>query len=303
MATIAELLDSRQLTRDTNNVMAGRRVFRVLNAGNEAGAYGAFNDDADAQIFPGVPELQLDRAEVTCTNGNRLWLVTATYSTAAIGKFRVLEPAEDPLAEPFFGWDYRREATTIPYMVQQTLVTRSGEFEATKTVFSVSTIEVRDVRIIRSLRVQFIGSTRQLDIIAAQDGVLHLIRGQRYLFTGAEVQQDTADQTKFLITYTWEQDLGTRLVASPEAPILITGQLITLPGANTDFGGRGVILGARNELGDQFFTSGRRMVRPPYTKLDVVQPEEEFMHARAVLINLYDYDDLGWQQLPGMVPL
>lgn len=303
MATIAELIDQRQLSEDTNKTQAGRRVFRVLQAANEADALAAFYAEASTQVFPGMPRLELDRADVQGKAGNTLFIVTATYSTADLAKFAYLDnPA--PADDPFFGWSYRKETVKLPFMFQQRMITRSGTRTATKEVFSVKTLDVRETRIMRTLKVKFQGSTRQLDQIAVQDRKLHLIRGSQLLFTGADVQQDAADQTKFSITYTWELDIGTRVAASDTTPVLIYGTASTAapiqPGTQLR---KGIVMGARLERNDVYFTSGYIVVRPAFYVLDVVQGENEERPPRAVAIMQYDEDPNGWRDLPGMVNL
>lgn len=303
MATIAELIDQRNLSEDTNKTMAGRRVFRVLEASNEAAAVAAFYADASTQVFPGVPKLELDRIDIQPRAGNRLFVVTATYSTADIGKFRVLEAPEEQRDDPFFGWAYRKETVKIPFMFQQRMVTRSGSVQAIKEVFSVKTMDIRESRIVRSLKVKYEGSTRDLDQIAAQDRKLHSIRGALMLFIGADVQQDPADQRKFSITYNWEVDIGTRMVATDTTPVLVYGTSQTLPIAPGTQMRKGIVMGARMTIGDSLFTTGYIVVRPAFHVLDVIQGENEERPPRAVAILPYDTDDLGWRSLPGMVPL
>ena len=62
MASIAELIDSRQYTRDRNGKEAGTRVFRVLEAQNEAGARDEFSErSGDARITSEEPTDSLAR--------------------------------------------------------------------------------------------------------------------------------------------------------------------------------------------------------------------------------------------------
>ncbi len=303
MATIAELIDQRTLSEDTNKVQAGRRVFRVLQAANEADALAAFYADASTQVFPGMPRMELDRADIQGRAGNTLFIVTATYSTADLAKFAYLDNPQQR-DDPFFGWSYRKETIKIPFMFQQRLITRSGSQSATKEVFTVKTMEVRETRITRSLKVKFQGSTRALDIIAAQDRKLHSIRGALMLFQGADVQQDPADQTKFAITYNWEVDMGTRINASATTPVIVFGTAATgsplAPGTQLR---KGIVMGADLSPGDAYFSSGFIVVRPAFHVLDVVQGENEERPPRAVAILPYDEDAQGWRGLPGMVNL
>ncbi len=82
MASIAELIDSRQYTRDRNGKEAGTRVFRVLEAQNEAGARDEFYAMTDYNRFPGAGiGCILDRVAVEGRNGNTVFIVTASYSS------------------------------------------------------------------------------------------------------------------------------------------------------------------------------------------------------------------------------
>ena len=170
MATIAELIDSRQYTRDSNGKEAGTRVFRVLEAQNEAGARDEFYALTDYNRFPGAGfGCVLDRVSVEGRNGNTLFIVTAIYSSFK-GFIKRDEPEES--FQPYFGWGYKKATVTLPFVYQTTLTTSSGELQATKQVWSAKTIDIAEVRIARTLKVRYeTDNSNTLDVIAEAVGV------------------------------------------------------------------------------------------------------------------------------------
>lgn len=306
MASIAELIDSRQYTRDRNGKEAGTRVFRVLQAQNEAGARDEFYALTDYNRFPGAGVgCILDRVNVEGRNGNTLFIVTASYSS--FGGFLKRDEPEEAFV-PFFGWGYKKVTVKLPLIYAQEITTSSGESSVTKLVWSAKTIDISESRLIRTLKVRYqTDNSNTLDVIAEQDRKLHLIRGKQYLFTGADVQQDLKDPSVFLITYSWEQDNGTKVVVTPTARGFVAGVGL---GSSEDekpdkIKGIGYICGAINgQLFDKVYTFANTVyMRMPYFQIDLVAQATEDGSPRPVPIKIYDEDDDGWQQLPGMVPL
>lgn len=306
MASIAELIDSRQYTRDRNGKEAGTRVFRVLQAQNEAGARDEFYALTDYNRFPGAGiGCILDRVNVEGRNGNTLFIVTASYSS--FGGFLKRDEPEEAFV-PFFGWGYKKVTVKLPLIYAQEITTSSGESSVTKLVWSAKTIDISESRLIRTLKVRYqTDNSNTLDVIAEQDRKLHLIRGKQYLFTGADVQQDLKDPSVFLITYSWEQDNGTKVVVTPTARGFVAGVGL---GSSEDekpdkIKGIGYICGAINgQLFDKVYTFANTVyMRMPYFQIDLVAQATEDGSPRPVPIKIYDEDDDGWQQLPGMVPL
>ena len=309
MATIAELIDSRQYTRDSNGKEAGTRVFRVLEAQNEAGARDEFYALTDYNRFPGAGfGCVLDRVSVEGRNGNTLFIVTANYSSFK-GFIKRDEPEES--FQPYFGWGYKKATVTLPFVYQTTLTTSSGELQATKQVWSAKTIDIAEVRIARTLKVRYeTDNSNTLDVIAEQDRKIHTIRGKKYLFTGADVQQDTKDSRIYIITYNWEQDNGTRFKPTQSMRIYLRGNagpglglsaVAKIPSNDVSylcgFDGTSFVDYIPSSLETTF------LVRPPYTSIDITAPKDENSFPRPVLINQYDESPLGWQELPGMIPL
>lgn len=306
MASIAELIDSRQYTRDRNGKEAGTRVFRVLEAQNEAGARDEFYAMTDHNLFPGGGiGCILDRVAVEGRNGNTVFIVTASYSS--FGGFLKRDEPEESFV-PFFGWGYKKATVTLPFIYAQDVTTSSGEASVTKTVWAAKTINVFENRLIRTLKVRYqTDNSNTLDVIAEQDRKLHRIRGKLYLFTGADVQQDQKDPSVFLITYSWEQDNGTTVFTTPKVRGFVGGMSVA-PGLDEvpeKTKGIGYICGAIDgQLLDVVYSfAGDRLMRMPYTQIDLVAQATEDGAPKPVPIRLYSEDELGWQQLPGMIPL
>ena len=296
MASIAELIDARKFSRDEEGHIAGTRVFRVLQAQNEQAAKIAFDAMEDARIFPGYPFAVLDRVDIQGTNGNTLYLVNATYSTFRGGR-RERDPQAVP-AVPFFGWAYAKETVEIPFAYQNTITTRTGDDEVTAVVWDAKTVKVPERRIRRSLKVEYVSpNSAALDIIATQDHNIHTIRGMRYLFLGASVEQDTKDQTRYLITYTWELDRGTTITPTQSTLVVFPDTPLPDPGTGRQYG---YICAPREGVVNP---SGSVLIRKPYTTMDLVANQNAQAFPEAVLIQQYDEDTTGWQSLPGMVPL
>ena len=309
MASIAELIDSRQYTRDANGKEAATRVFRVLEAQNEAGARDAFYALTDFNRFPGAGfGCVLDRISVEGRNGNTLFIVTASYSSFK-GFLKRDEPEESFV--PFFGWGYRKVTIQLPFVYQTTLTTSSGELEASKKVWAAKTIDIAETRLVRTLKVRYqTDNSNTLDVIAEQDRKLHTIRGKQYLFTGADVQQDSKDTNVFIITYNWEQDNGTRFKPSQSVRIYLRGNAGP---------GQGLSAVAKLPTNDVSYLCGfdqnsfvdyspsalwtTYLVRPPYMSIDITAPTDDAAFPRPVAINQYDALPDGWQELPGMIPL
>jgi len=309
MASIAELIDSRQYTRDRNGKEAGTRVFRVLEAQNEAGARDEFYALTDHNRFPGASiGCILDRVNVEGRNGNTLFIVTASYSS--FGGFLKRDEPEESFV-PFFGWGYKKATIKLPFVFSTSITTSSGESSVTKQVWTAKTVDVSESRLIRTLKVRYsTDNSNTLDVIAEQDRKLHRIRGKQYLFTGADVQQDTKDPSVFIITYQWEQDNGTfSSSVNPRMKLYVAGNggpgegLIVTPSESNDVA---YLCGYNKDQGaDLVFDSdgGNFLIRSPYTQVDITASNAENKLPRPTGLRLYDEDDLGWQQLPGMVPL
>ena len=307
MASIAELIDSRQYTRDRNGKEAGTRVFRVLEAQNEAGARDEFYALTDYNRFPGAGiGCILDRVNVEGRNGNTLFIVTASYSS--FGGFLKRDEPEEAFV-PFFGWGYKKATVTLPFITPITVTTNSGESSVTRIVWTAKTVNIVENRLIRTLKVRYeTDNSNTLDVIAEQDRKLHRIRGKQYLFTGADVQQDLKDPNVFLITYQWEQDNDTRFlnVDNPRVQVFLGGTS-TLAGTVNQKPdktlGVGYLCGAIDTFGDVVLSGGNFEVRKPYTQIDLTAQTSEDGAPRPCFIKLFEEDDDGWQQLPGMIPL
>lgn len=306
MASIAELIDSRRYTIDRNGKEAGIRVFRVLEAQNEVGAKDEFRRLVGFDKFPGASAgCFLDSVNVEGKNGNTVFIITANYSS--FGGFLNLIQTEEAFV-PFFGWGYKKATVTLPFIYAQDVTTNSGEASVTKTIWNAKTFSVTENRLIRTLKVRYqTDNSNTLDVISEQDRKLHTIRGKQYLFTGADVQQDTKDQSVFLITYTWEQDNGTTVLTSPKVRGFVGGMGI---GAQLDekpekIKGIGYICGAiYGQVLDLVYPfTTPVMMRMPYYQIDLVAQATEDGAPKPVPIRLYDEDADGWQQLPGMIAL
>lgn len=310
MATIAELIDSRKYSRDQNGNEAGSRSFRVLQVQNEAGARDEFFQLADCRIFPGCPGMVLDRVDVEGKNGNTVFVVNATYST--FGGFRKREEIENGV-RPFFSWSYTKETVELPFTFLINVTTSTENQSTTLPVATAKIVKISERRIMRILKTRYqTQNVASLDIIAEQDRKIHRIKGQQYLFMGADVQQDPKDQTSFVITYSWQQDRGTYITAKGNSGVYVSAgeqfNPVTLDPQTQRFGYviaapiENVIPGPR--------TQGRFLVRPPYSTLDLVPANisvdfetDKLFPPQAVAIYQYDEDDNGWRSLPGMIEL
>jgi hypothetical protein len=305
MASIAELIDSRQYTIDRNGKEAGIRVFRVLEAQNEVGAKDEFRRLTGFDKFPGASSgCILDSVNVEGKNGNTLFIVTANYSS--FSGFLRREESEQAF-QPFFSWGYRKVTVKLPFLYQGEITTSSGEFEITKKVWFAKTVDIVESRLIRTYKTRFqTQNMNDLDVIAEQDRKLHFINGNQYLFTGADVQQDTKDPTVYIITYTWELDKGTKAFATPKMKLYITGENSVTPAeVPTLRNDIGILCGFKSLAStDQYVSSSSEavLIRSPYTQVDVTGAESESAIPRPTGYSLYDTADEGWQQLPGIGP-
>lgn len=296
MASIAELIDSRKFSRDEEGHLAGTRVFRVLQAQNEQAAKIAFDALEDSRVFPGYPFAALDRVDIQGTNGNTLYVVTATYTSFRGGR-RQRDP--DTLPDvPFFGWSYAKETVDVPFAYLKTITTRTGDNEDSAIVWDAKTVKVAERRVRRSLKVSYESDdTSTLDVIAAQDHRIHTIRGTKYLFLGASVEQDSKDQTRFLITYTWELDRGTTITPTESTLVVFPDSPIPDPGTGRQYG---YICAPREGIVN---ANGSITIRKPFTVMDLVANQNARAIPEAVLIQTFENDPDGWRSLPGMVPL
>jgi len=293
--SISEMIDSRRYSRDADGQRAGTRVFRVLNAQTEDAARVEWEGLSDGRVFPTDPALVWDRIDVQGTNGNTVYIVTATYTTFRGGR-RQRDPETLP-AEPVFGWGQAKETVDIPFAYQVDITTATGDQTATKTVWDAKLVKVVERRVRRTLRVEYTTTnTATLDVIAEQDHKVHKIRGKYYLFLGADVQQDSKDQTRFIITYSWELDNGTWVTSTDDTLIIFPDSPIPDPGDGLR---HGYVCAPRYTVqrGDAF------NIRKPYTTLDLIAPRNPETPPQAVNIQAVENDDDGWRSLPGMVPL
>ena len=293
---IREAIDSRAVSKDANGQKAGARTFLSIGVPNPAAALAEFDALADARVHPDDAGLVFDRVDCRGQNGNTVYVVTATYTTFRGGR-RPTEP-QATADNPVFGWDYQKVTVEIPVAYQQTITTRSGDRSVTAIVWDAKTVKVAERRIVRSLRVAFeTDNSSTLDIIADQDRKLHTIRGREYLFLGASVSQDSKDQRRYLIEYTWELDRGTIIRNTPSTLIIFPDAPIPAPGT----GGRLMYILAPADAVVLPSTSVR--LRTPYHTLDAIAAADARTPPEAVQILAYDSDPEGWRGLPGMVPL
>lgn len=296
MASITEKIDTRSISRDANGQAAGTRTFTVTGVQSAAGAVLAWEDLAGGRVHPDNPFLVFDRVDVVGSNGNTVYTVRASYSTFKGGR-RQQDPLE-PTAHPFFGWQYAKVDVSIPLAYQIDITTRAGDQENTKTVWTAELKPIAERRVRRTLKVGYTTSnSATLDVIAEQDRKIHRIRGVQYLFMGAEVSQNSTEQTEYVITYTWELDRGTFITPT-------TSALVAFPGSPLPDPGNGIrnmyIVAADSAIQT---TSGAIRIRQPYHTLDMVAARVPTDLPRAVEFLQYETDDEGWQSLPGMVPL
>ncbi len=302
MASIAELIDSRQYTIDRNGKEAGTRVFRVLEAQNEVGAKDEFRRLAGFDQFPGASSgCILDSVSVEGKNGNTLFIVTANYSS-----FGGFLGRQDDSFEPYFGWGYRKVTVKLPFLYQGSITTSSGDAEVTKNVWFAKTVDITESRLIRTFKTRFrTNDLSILDVIADQDRKIHFINGKQYLFTGADVQQDTKDPRTYYITYTWELDNGTFAHATSKMKLYIAGDSainqIQLPALGKDVG---ILCGFRLISSSNTFVSESdeegTLIRSPYASVDLAGAESESDIPKPTGYLLYDYEDEGWKKLPGI---
>ncbi len=298
MATITERVDGRKYTRDANGTAAATRTFVVLNAANEHSARVAFEELADHRQFPGVPDigLVLDRIDIEGRGGNSHYVVTATYSTFKGGR-RQAEPSNVAF-EPFFGWERVKAEVEVPWCWVETITTTSGDLQESTLVWAAGVRNITERRIRRTLTVEFVtDQTRELDIIAEQEDNLHIIRGNKYHFIGADVAQDTRDPKKFSITYTWEWDRGTYMpndssttLIPNNAPLLATRDLMKKAH---------IPLPSRASIDE----TGGVLIRAPYYRLDLIANESASLSPTCIEWLPYYTDADGWRGLPGMIPL
>jgi hypothetical protein len=164
---------------------------------------------------------------------------------------------------------------------------------------------------VRTLKVRYqTDNSNTLDVIAEQDRKIHTIRGKKYLFTGADVQQDTKDPSVYIINYNWEEDRGTMFAPTTRVHAYVAGDF------GPDVGSISVTPHISNEksyvCGFSYLNNAADfiassftpvLVRAPYISIDITAPKNEASFPRPVGLKIYDESPLGWQELPGMIPL
>ena len=311
MASVSELIDSRNFTRDKNGAEAGSRTFRVLQAGNELGAINAVYADADAQRFPGAPSLNLDRVDVQGSAGNTLWICKASYSS--FNGFVRLDTSGQGNRTRSWGWDYKVSIVETPYITRDKKLIENIDPNNPDPVainyWSTKIVKVSETRITRSyFTTQTVQNVREFDIIAKQHNKLHYINGQWILFRGGQVAKDSAVAGQYQVTYFWEQDSGTTIKCGENSHIYLSGfarpaNCVQIPQSDD----LAFILGIDyTEPNDKYITEGEVMIRPPYYRLDVVvsnnQTTQNEDFPRAVGIPEAAVDAEGWRLLPGFDP-
>lgn len=298
MATITEKIDGRRFTRDVNGTSAATRTFIVLNAANEHSARVAFEELPDHKQFPGAPDpkLVLDRIDIDGRGGQSHYIVTATYSTFK-GGTRFNDPSTINV-RPFFGWERVKAEVAVPWCWQEITITGTDEMEQSTFVWGAGERAITERRIRRTLRVEFFtDQTRELDIIADQEDNIHLIQGTLYHFIGADVQQDGKDQTRFVITYTWEWDRGTYMPNDGNTVFIESNAPLNAMSANPDVAYIPLRPGADRD------ETGGVLVRRPYYRLDLIANQNPGISPRCVEWSEFFVDENGWRGLPGMIAL
>jgi hypothetical protein len=294
MATITEKIDGRKYTRDVNGTVAASRTFICLNAANEHSARVAFEEYPDSRQFPGATDfgLVLDRIDIEGRGGGSHYIINATYSTFKGGR-RQTDPNTIP-AEPFFGWSQAKVEVEIPWCWVETILPATNEDTGNRVpIWRAGVRKVTERRVRRTLKVEYqTSNTRNLDIIAEQEDNVHVIQGQRYHFIGADVQQDSKDQTRFVITYTWEWDQGTYMPADGQTQFIPFGEARLAVMDQTAY-----IPLTQGAVPDQ---DGGVLLRFPYYRLDLIANENVALSPRCIEWSELFVDPLGWRALPGM---
>jgi hypothetical protein len=294
MATITEKVDGRKYTRDANGTVAASRTFICLNAANEHSARVAFEQHPDSSQFPGATDfgLVLDRIDIEGRGGGSHYIINATYSTFRGGR-RATDPTSIP-AQPFFGWERAKVEVEIPWCWGEKILPATNEDTGESVaIWRAGVRKITERRIRRTLRVEFqTSNTRDLDVIAAQEDNVHVIQGQRYHFIGADVSQDPKDQTRFVITYTWEWDQGTYMPFDGQTQFILFDESRV---AAVD--GVAYIPLTQGAEPDQ---DGGVLLRYPYYRLDLIANENVTLSPRCIEWSELFVDADGWRDLPGM---
>lgn len=307
MATITEKIDGRKLATDLLGDVTGTRVFLVRQAQNVRAAQIAFGTSQDTLVFPDDPRLELVGYDVESVGGSVLYTITARYAYQGI------------FAGFDLSWSYAKVDAKVP-MVAPTFVTTStgvfarnpdtGQLEPEILAVlaygyeNVTIMERRPRRIIRT-RVRIgdplpppapgepaprrLDSINELDIIAKQDGKIHLIFGGLWQFIGGDVVPDGRDSNLYTITYTWEFDEGTPRPPGG-APLRVVA-----PNGTTTYSVDGVLL-PNEDLDDQ---DPDRLWRPPYS-VPYIYSSDATRRPVYKSINPFGVDEYGWRGLPGM---
>lgn len=293
MATITEKVDGRKYTRDANGTVAASRTFVCLNAANEHSARVAFEQHPDASQFPGATDfgLVLDRIDIEGRGGGSHYIINATYSTFRGGRRATETTANNNV--PFWGWERAKVEVEIPWCWGEKLTGASNDPEDVRVIWRAGVRTITERRVRRTLRVNFVSDdTRTLDVIAEQEDNVHVIRGQRYHFIGADVSQDPKDQTRFVISYTWELDRGTYMPFDGRTQFI----KFTEDRAAVADGVAYIPLPKDAEPDDV----GGVLLRFPYYRLDLIARGDPRLAPRCIEWSELYLDPEGWRELPGI---
>lgn len=290
-----EQIDGRTYQTDLINRVTGTRSFIVTGVSSLTAARFQFGTTAETLTFPDDSRLELVGYDVRSDGGKAVHYITARYE--------MLELA----AGIELGWSYVKVPVDVPLVVAKYITGSSradgGPQSNYQLVYGYENATVVERRPRRTITVKWTASTEDngtrinrlddLDIIAKQDGKIHLIFGGLWQFLGGEAVQDSRDSDRYTITYQWEKDEGTS--APTDNPLII----LKHPTEQTEHSEPAVLrtfvepgpLGGSGGLVDAW--------RPAYAVPFVYSPSATERPINRAFYP-FEIDELGWRDLPGM---
>lgn len=298
MATITERIDGRTYSSDGFGGETGTRVFQVVQCNSISAAKIAFLNTPGFLLHPDSDKLELTGYTINSEGGSALYTVEASY--VRYSQFNTID----------IDATYERTTVELPYISPKYVTTMTGEVNLqtgapemlAKLVFGWQNITIPERRLRRIVNVTWrlfdpndagtgyetIDYLNGLDMIAKQEGRLHVIFGGLWKFLGGTATRDQKNPGVYRIRYQWELDEGT---PQPESAT------ITYRNPNTleQFSTPAAIL-PNEDLPDQAFD---RLWRPAYSVpfLYSYDPERRPIYRPVFTAGI---DEFGWKDLPGM---
>lgn len=289
-----EQIDGRTYQTDLINRVTGTRSFIVTGVPSITAARFQFGTTADTLTFPDDPRLELVGYDVRSEGGKAAHYITARYEMLSLA------------AGIELGWSYAKVPVDLPLVVAKYITGSSrpdgGPQANYQLVYGYEKATVVERRPRRTITVKWLASREEggvrvnqlddLDIIAKQDGKIHLIFGSLWQFLGGEAVQDGRDSDRYTITYQWEKDEGT------DAPTDNPQIILKHPTEQTEHREDAVLRTYLSNGSEDLFHTWR----PAYAVPFVYSPSATERPINRAFYP-FEIDEEGWRDLPGMPSL